>query len=126
VKRLCRTTDPCSLPQKKPRPELQLLSENHSFVMRRGQVLLEQSTARWRGMWILPRLAGRPLRCKPIHRSAFPFTHHRITLTVYPAASPRKGSGGERWFALRDLPSIPLPSPHRRALNDILASHLAS
>jgi len=127
VKRLCRTTDPCSLPRKKPRPTLQLLSENHRFVIRRGQVLLEQSIDRWRGMWILPRLAGPPSRCDLIYRSAFPFTHHRITLTVYPAASGRKGSGGgERWFALRDLPSIPIPSPHRRALNDILASHLAS
>jgi A/G-specific adenine glycosylase len=127
VKRFCRTTDPCSLPRKKPRPTLQLLSENHSFVIRRGQVLLEQSTDRWRGMWILPRLAGLPSRRDLIHRSAFPFTHHRITLTVYPAANRRKGSGGgERWFALPDLPSIPIPSPHRRALNDILASHLAS
>jgi A/G-specific adenine glycosylase len=126
VKRFCRTTDPSSLPRRKARPNLQLLAENHSFVLRDGRVLLEQSTQRWRGMWILPRLAGPPLRRDRIHRSAFPFTHHRITLTVYPGANRRNRKSGDRWFALCDLPSIPIPSPHRRALNDILASHLAS
>ncbi len=126
VKRFCRTTDPSSLPRRKMRPTLQLLTEIHSFVLRGGQVLLEQSSGRWRGMWILPRLAGPPLHRNLIHRSTFPFTHHRITLTVYPGANRRKKWSGERWFALRDLPSIPIPSPHRRALNDILASHLAS
>ncbi|HSV62647.1 MAG TPA: A/G-specific adenine glycosylase, partial [Chthoniobacterales bacterium] len=56
VRRFCRTTDPFALPRKKPRPALQLRTENHAFVARRGRVLLEQSTDRWRGMWILPRL----------------------------------------------------------------------
>jgi A/G-specific adenine glycosylase len=126
VKRFCRTKDPCSLPRKKPRPTLQLRTENHSFVLRRGRVLLEQATDRWRGMWILPCLDVPPLRCNRIHRSAFPFTHHRITLTVYRGTSRKNGSSAERWFALHELPSIPLPSPHRRALNAILASRLLS
>jgi A/G-specific adenine glycosylase len=126
VKRFCRTTDPCSLPRKKPRATLQLRTENHSFVLRHGRVLLEQATDRWRGMWTLPRLAGAPLAHNRIHRSAFPFTHHRITLTVYAEAKAKRTRSGRRWFALRDLASIPLPSPHRRALNDILASRLTS
>jgi A/G-specific adenine glycosylase len=126
VKRLCRTTDPCSLPQKKPRPMLELRTENHSFVLHRGRVLLEQATDRWRGMWILPRLAAAPLRRDLIHRSAFPFTHHRITMSVYPGRNRRNRSSGDRWFALRDLSSVPVPSPHRRALNEILAAHFAS
>ena len=126
VKRFCRTTDPGSLPRKKPRPTPQLRTESHSFVMRRSRVLLEQATDRWRGMWILPRLTDPPARGTHIHRSAFPFTHHRITLTVYPGASRREKNRGLRWFAIRDLASIPVPSPHRRALNDILASNRSS
>jgi A/G-specific adenine glycosylase len=126
VKGFCRTTDPGSLPRKKQRPALQLRTENHSFVIRRGRVLLEQSTDRWRGMWILPRLTSPPLRRTRIHSSAFPFTHHRITLSVYSGFARRDKSDGRRWFALRDLPSIPLPSPHRRALDGILAARLAS
>ena len=121
VKRFCRTTDPCSLPRKRPRPALQLRTENHSFVSHRGRVLLEQSTDRWRGMWILPRLKEVPRGVDSLHRSVFPFTNHRITLDVYRGASPKQTSR-HRWFARRDLPSIPVPSPHRRALTDLLAS----
>ncbi|HZE12682.1 MAG TPA: A/G-specific adenine glycosylase, partial [Chthoniobacterales bacterium] len=71
VRRFCRTTAPLQLPRKKPRRALELRTENHTFVTRRGRVLLEQSTDRWRGMWILPRLAGAPKR-PSLHRSDFP------------------------------------------------------
>lgn len=121
VKRFCRTTDPLTLPRKKPRPALQLRTENHGFVMRRGRVLLEQATNRWRGMWILPPLAKAPRGAQWLHRADFPFTHHRITLSVYPFLRDRKTIPSARWFPVRDLASIPLPSPHRRALSNILA-----
>jgi A/G-specific adenine glycosylase len=120
VKRFCRTTEPSVLPRKKARPILQLRTEHHGFTLRQKQVLLEQSQDRWRGMWILPRLAKRPRR-QPLHRSEFPFTHHRVTLAVY---SDNGASGNEtaRWFPVTELSSIALPSPHRRALVEILAS----
>jgi A/G-specific adenine glycosylase len=121
VRRFCRTTDPSLLPRKKPRPALQLRTENHGFVMRHGRVLLEQSTDRWRGMWILPRLSGAPLKRKPAHHSEFPFTHHQITLAIYNRNPRGKSRPGLRWFAIRDLPRIPVPSPHRRALAALLA-----
>ena len=121
VSRFCRTTDPVSLPRKKPRPALELRTENHSFVLHRGRVLLEQSTNRWRGMWILPRLRRTTAKRKPMHSSEFPFTHHRITLAIYNRRPPRFISGLQ-WFPVPDLPSIPVPSPHRRALTDLLGS----
>ena len=126
VKRLCRSTDPASLPRKKPRRALELRTENHSFVLHRGRVLLEQSTDRWRGMWILPRLRRTTPNRKPTHRSEFPFTHHRITLAIYNRAKPDRINRGLRWFAVRDLLSIPVPSPHRRALTHLLASNHSS
>ena len=123
VSGFCRTTDPTSLPRKKPRQARRVLTENHGFMFRRGRVLLEQSTGRWRGMWILPRLATAPCSVKSLHRSEFPFTHHRITLQVYPTLLNRPSlTGRERWFSRHALASIPVPSPHRRALEDILAS----
>jgi A/G-specific adenine glycosylase len=125
VKQFCRTTDPSALPRKKPRPALQRCTENHGFVLRRGRVLLEQARSRWRGMWILPALAKAP-RAQSLHRSEFPFTHHRITLSVYPLLLDGRTTRSGRWFPVRDLASIPLPSPHRRALTDILASKRAS
>jgi A/G-specific adenine glycosylase len=121
VRRFCRTTAPLTLPRKKPHPALQLRTENHSFVTRRGHVLLEQSTDRWRGMWILPRLADAP-KTPSLHRSDFPFTHHRITLAVYRGNGIAKQTTTRRWFSRTELASIPLPSPHRRALMHLLPS----
>ncbi len=126
VRHFCRTTDPASLPRKKPRRALERRTENHSFVLHRGRVLLEKSSDRWRGMWILPRLSKVTAKTKPAHRSEFPFTHHRITLAIYNQARPGRRTRGLRWFALRDLPSIPVPSPHRRALSDLTASKHSS
>jgi A/G-specific adenine glycosylase len=123
VRTFCRTTDPTLLPRKKARPALQLLTEHHGFALRRRRVLLEQSQDRWRGMWILPRLSSAPAAHQPLHRSEFPFTHHRITLAVYSDKDVGgKRNGTQRWFPIHDLASIPLPSPHRRALDDLLIS----
>ena len=120
VHTFCRASEPKSLPRKKPRPALRLRIEHHGFVVRRSRVLLEQSQNRWRGMWILPRLTALPTR-QPLHRSEFPFTNHRITLAVYSLSSLKK-SAARRWFPIHELNSIPLPSPHRRALDCILAA----
>jgi A/G-specific adenine glycosylase len=121
VTSFCRTLEPASLPRKKARPAIRFLTENHSFAVRRSRVLLEQSEGRWRGMWMLPRLEKPPRLRNPLHVSEFSFTNHRITLMVFPqtAGAPRAKSS-ERWFHLDALPFIPLPSPHRRALEAII------
>jgi len=117
VRNFCAAKNPSRLPLKKPRPSIRLRTEHHGFSWRRGRVLLEQSQDRWRGMWILPRLAAAPPHRKPLHISEFPFTSHRITLTVFPGGSARdRAKSIQRWFPVDALPSIPLPSPHRRAL----------
>jgi len=120
VRGWCAATDPSALPRKKARPALRLLAEHHSFSMRRRQVLLEQSQDRWRGMWMLPRLNQPPASVQPLHRSEFPFTHHRVTLTVFGQTPSRLANSSQRWFSIDALDSLPLPSPHRRALVEIL------
>jgi A/G-specific adenine glycosylase len=122
VKIFCRATGPAILPRKKARPAIELRTEHHGFALRRHRVLLEQSQDRWRGMWILPRLTSKPPTAQPVHRSEFPFTHHRITLAVYAHESAAQKTPSLNWFPLRELSSIPIPSPHRRALNKLLAS----
>ncbi|MEY2482892.1 MAG: A/G-specific adenine glycosylase [Verrucomicrobiota bacterium] len=121
VKTFCRASDPSALPRKKPRRALELRTEHHSFSLHRRRVLLEQSRDRWQGMWMLPRLALAPTASEALHLSQFPFTHHRITLAVYAHKSMAKRNQHQRWFRINELPSVPLPSPHRRALNQILA-----
>jgi A/G-specific adenine glycosylase len=121
VRNFCGAKKPAKLPIKKACPSIKLRTEHHGFSIRRGRVLLEQSQDRWRGMWMLPRLATAPTKCKPLHIAEFPFTNHRITLAVF----PQRAAGGstkcfQRWFPIDGLDSIPLPSPHRRALESII------
>ncbi|MDQ3625787.1 MAG: A/G-specific adenine glycosylase, partial [Verrucomicrobiota bacterium] len=119
VRSFCAAEDPAALPLKKPRAQLKQLTEFHGFVSDDGRVLLEQSRDRWRGMWMLPRLAAPPAAAPLLHRSHFPFTHHRVRLEVF-AGTPTRALRSQRWFALEEVASIPLPSPHRRALTDLL------
>ena len=117
VRSFCRADDPLSLPRKRERQKLRTLTENHAFTRRRDHVLLEQSHDRWRGMWILPRLPNESKR-RAIYTSHFPFTHHRITLAVY--RHKARVAHATKWFHTGELRSLPIPSPHRRALTHLL------
>jgi len=120
VRAFCRAENPAALPFKRTRTPTVALTEDHSLVVRSGKILLEKSRKRWRGMWILPRAATaaeRPL----LHSAQFPFTHHRITLRVFAEPGPRTIPETQRWFALDEVEDIPIPSPHRRALVQLLA-----
>ncbi len=121
VKKFCCAHNPQTLPIKKiPRPPKELI-EARAFTFCRNRILLEQSSGRWHGMWILPSLQARSVITRPIHTSIFPFTNHRITLKVFAQPAPRTRARGQHWFSLAQLASIPLPSPHRRAVEQLLA-----
>jgi len=125
VEKFCRAKNPQILPVRKSRPSTKRLIEQHAFVVRQGKILLEQSSTRWRGMWILPLLK---LNCfkqsssyrGAIYTSVFPFTNHRITLKVYAERSRKIDKDSQRWIRVNSLESIPIPSPHRRALQHLL------
>ncbi|MDQ3546615.1 MAG: A/G-specific adenine glycosylase [Verrucomicrobiota bacterium] len=120
VRQFCRAEEPELLPRKRQRPRTVALFEPHAFARSENRVLLEQSSARWRGMWILPRLASRPKE-DPLLKIDFPFTHHRVTLAVFAGAASNQPNEKQRWFTRRALARLPLPSPHRRALELLLA-----
>ncbi len=119
VRALCRAVTPALLPVKRKQPRTIHRIEPHAFARRRGRILLEQSHDRWRGMWILPRLALAPPRA-PLLQLDFPFTHHRITLAVFAETAENEPNEKQRWFALSQLSALPVPSPHRRALGQLL------
>ena len=123
VRPFCRAEEPARLPLKRPRPALKRVTEHHRFAVKSGRVLLEKSRTRWRGMWILPRLDPRSEIGPSLHSVEFPFTHHRITLAVFSAGKFLAPSPARRWFGRDQLPSLPLPSPHRRALEYLLATN---
>jgi len=145
VKKFCRAQNPEALPLKKTRPRTEELIERHAFVVRQNKILLEQSVARWRGMWILPQLktkttsrfnSSQPTKnsatqmnldgLKPssfrklIYAAFFPFTHYRVQLCVFSQARPKIEKRVQHWFAIDALESIPIPSPHRRAIAALL------
>jgi A/G-specific adenine glycosylase len=120
VRKLCRAKQPELLPRKRKPAATIRLTEQHAFTRRRDRILLEQSRKRWRGMWILPRLTTRSRR-SPLLQLDFPFTRHRITLAVFAQAKAIATNEHQQWFPLRALPDLPVPSPHRRALVQLLA-----
>lgn len=127
VKAFCRASNPAILPRKKPRVPTKNLKEIHAFITRPGHVLLQRAACRWRGMWILPPLKPdglepSSLESRPAYAGVFPFTHHRIMLRVFRARAPEERGQSQQWFSIARLSSIPIPSPHRRALNHLLAN----
>jgi A/G-specific adenine glycosylase len=126
VKKICRASEPDALPHKKTIPRATRLTECHVFALRQSKILLEQSVERrWRGMWILPPLK---LDCfkqsssrEPIYVSVFPFTHHRVRLQVFSGRARKIDNHRHRWCSKAELDAVPMPSPHRRAINALLA-----
>lgn len=117
VKKFCRAKNPAALPIKKSKPRTKRLIERHAFVVSNRRVLLEQSSARWRGMWTLPRLKRQAFG-RPLYRSTFPFTHHRIAFVVYRHAKPNRIAPMQQWF--ESIDHIAMPSPHRRAVRALI------
>lgn len=122
VKRFCAAKNPESLPIKRPRLKTKQLVENHALVMKGDKVALAKSQRRWRGLWILPPLDGLKPSGLPrsIHTSVFPFTNHRITLQIFPVGLRKISHREARWFSRRELESLPIPSPHWRAIKALL------
>jgi adenine-specific DNA glycosylase len=129
VKGFCRAKNPESLPVKRSRPGTKELVERHALIRRSGKLLLVKSANRWRGMWILPPINGSSKKNDAIYRTIFPFTNHRITLQIFSGDErkidpPKDGSAAadnrnHRWFSKGELASIPIPSPHRRAIEQL-------
>jgi A/G-specific adenine glycosylase len=122
VRKFCRARDPASLPRKRKRAAIVPLIESHRLCTIGDALLLEQCRERWRGMWILPPLKLDCLKRsssqrRPVHTSVFPFTNHRVTLRVYRQRARQIDHRGQRWFRKKELDAIPIPSPHRRAIN---------
>jgi A/G-specific adenine glycosylase len=122
VKNFCRATNPELLPRKKARLPVKQLTETHAFAVRQGRILLEQSRSRWRGMWTLPPLKIKANGTRPVHVSTFPFTNHRVTLRVLRHRPRKIDISIQRWFGRAALDSIPIPSPHRRAIELLMAA----
>jgi A/G-specific adenine glycosylase len=123
VRSFCQARDPESLPRKRQRPKIERKTESHFFALNEGCVLLQQNLGkRWQGLWTLP---AQPTDSRAQFdddgRTAFlslsyPITRFVVRLNVYRSDPPATVTEGQAWHRLEALDGIPMPSPHRRAV----------
>ncbi|MEO6785711.1 MAG: hypothetical protein ABI318_06220, partial [Chthoniobacteraceae bacterium] len=107
------------LPRKKPRRKQAEFAEHCAWTVSRGRILLEQQTGkRWRGLWKLPTLPAAP-DAASLHTLEYPFTHHRVTLSVFAQPAPTPLREHLAWHPLASLAEVPLAAPHRRAIEHL-------
>ncbi len=122
----CRATDPEELPLKKPRRKTVALREDCAWTVQGRRILLEQQTGpRWRGLWKLPALVPQDDPDAALLAFAYPFTHHRVQLSVFAAPPPPRLTGYQQWFLLAELRDVALAAPHRRAIEELAKSFAA-
>jgi len=110
-----------SLPRKKPRRSRAELAEHCAWTVHCDRILLEHQTGpRWRGLWKLPALPAAP-HTTPLLTLEYPFTHHRVTLSVFAQPAPSPLHENLAWHALATLADLPLTAPHRRAIEKLCA-----
>ncbi len=125
VRSFCTATDPEALPRKRERQKTERRSEAHFVAVQNGKVLLEQSLGRrWHGLWILPAMdltVGSKERAEPFVTLTYPITRFVVRLDVFLLESPATVLPGRVWHAVGSIDSVPMPSPHRRALQRALS-----
>jgi A/G-specific adenine glycosylase len=124
VRSFCAATDPESLPKKRERQKVEKKTESHVLVLKDDQILLQQNLGkRWHGLWSLPPLLE--TNSKPDQRFdmnlpflslSYPITRFVVRLNVFLTDPPLTLAAGQLWHRLELLDSVPMPSPHRRAV----------
>ncbi|HVE15200.1 MAG TPA: hypothetical protein VNB29_00625 [Chthoniobacterales bacterium] len=109
---VCAAREPESLPVKRARQAVTDVTERRAWIVEGDAIHLALSAGRWKGMWILPEIddATAPLA----HVENYPITRYRVRMEVV-AAEPTRIEG-LRAFRLDALEAVPIPSPHRRAI----------
>jgi A/G-specific adenine glycosylase len=115
VRAECRATRPEEIPVKRARKETEHVTEFRAFLRSGKKIWLKFSEGpRWKGLWLLPE-AEKPTR-PPDHVEVYPITRYRVTMNVFAERGSRPGLEA---FPPGRLP--PMPSPHRRAVEAMLA-----
>ncbi len=125
VRTCCASAGPAaaSRPRKSPARATVAVVEHALFARRNGKILLHQESGKRRhGLWKLPeRPAAETTPLRKVLTNSYAITHHRVTLHIHDAPDAEAGPG-ETWHSLSKLPSLPMPGPYRKALNQLLGS----
>lgn len=115
LKETCMATNPENLPKRSQRVPTTRLTETRAWVVRKGRLFLKQSQGpRWRDLWILPEMVDTKPRVVMLAEITYPITRYLITMQVFPTKG--KVPLGLRGFYPEELVTLPIPSPHRRAI----------
>jgi A/G-specific adenine glycosylase len=123
VRSFCAAIEPESLPRKRERQKIEKKVEFYILALKEGRILLQQNLGkRWHGLWSLPALVPNQqsgqlvdLR-RPFLSFSYPITRFVVRLNVFLTEPPASLSSEQAWHGLELLDSIPMPSPHRRAI----------
>ena len=128
--------DPESLPVKKAAKKTVLVDEFALFCIdNKKRILLQQEASENRraGMWKLPLREFSQTEALPLlSKSKYAITHHKVTLRVFQCDQknlppienlPAEGQVQESWHNISKLEELPMPSPFRKALNQLLVDH---
>lgn len=123
VRVFCDAKEPEKLPMKRARVAVTRKTERSFFTEKDGRFLLHQRIVNpWKGMWVLPPLDLRAAEDEPLVNHVYSITRYRVTLEVFRAAEPLQSTGPvERWVTVDEAVRLPMPSPHRRALEKVIS-----
>lgn len=121
----CQCNDPTSLPLKKSAAKITRTNEFALFAQDgHGRVLLEQQQAgnRREGMWSLPRRQHEETLDLPLAlKTTYTITRYHVTLRIYNShVDLTQPNTYEQWHTMEELEALPMPSPDRRALLQLL------
>ncbi len=116
----CRSQNPEAQPVKRPRTAIKKVTDNRLFLCDGKSIWLTRSTGKWwNGLWILPEARIAPSRSCD-HSIKFSVTHHRILMRIWRESPPDHIDFQK--IALKNLATLPMPSPHRRGVAAMLAT----
>jgi A/G-specific adenine glycosylase len=123
VRKHCRTKSPEKLPVKSARPEVTAVTERVFFLRSAEGVLLEQETgSRRTGLWRLPTLPDEWLDRPPpvLLKTGYDITRYKVTLWVHETPAGLRPQPTHKFVPAGELAELPMPSPYRRALEQLL------
>jgi A/G-specific adenine glycosylase len=121
VQSFCCAKDPEALPRKRPRPLRENRTEDYHFVRSKGRVFLTLAEGpRWRGLWTLPPACDTPSPMEPVLELTHGITRFLITIRVFRADVSVASHPNGRWHSKQEIAKLPMPTPHRRALDKLL------
>jgi A/G-specific adenine glycosylase len=119
LRRQCRAPDPEKLPRRQ-RTSITRQSIDYALLTRNHRIWLVTpgNAGRWKSLHRLPEFDVTTMKKGTLlHSFTFGITRYQVSARLVQARWKSKPPSHGRWFPLKELDHLSLPSPHRKALN---------